>query len=161
MCLEFSSTWASVDLLWYILCFASCSLVSALTLQLCDPLDPGRRGPALPGFTGLLWPSSSCTLPTGGVWGHGLYPARALASSFVHTVGTRPPWKSCPWTLLLGPTQASYPQSILWSAVQGQECGQSLGLCLLQCRMKAEIEREEGVGRGASLAHPPLTVPVF
>lgn len=154
VCLEFNSTWASVDLLWYILCFASCSLVSALTLQLCDPLDPGRRGPALPGFIGLLWPSSSCTLPTGGSLGPGALPSQS-------PLWVPGPWKSCPWTLLLGPTQASYPQSILWSAVQGQECGQSLGLCLLQCRMKAEMERDEGVGRGASLAHPPLTVPVF
>ena len=84
--------------------------------------------------------------PFGGSLGQGLYPLRAC---FLPPG----PQNSCPRPLLLASAWASYLQTIFRvpSKVRGEDWAWTSHL--LQCRMKAEMEREERVVRGTGLAH--------
>lgn len=120
MCLEFSGIRASVNILWYILCFPFPSdLVSAPTLLLYYPRAKARaplppRQPCLEGLSfGLL---TAVPLPTGGVCGD--LSTRALLSSLVHTMEFLP-MHSVLYTDLLPAAHLSeaWPRSRVWPEV--------------------------------------------
>lgn len=82
--------------------------------------------------------------------------SRTLSNLLVLTVGTRAQ-EFLPMDPIPRPCMSLLPASILLRSGQGQGCGQSLELYLLQGRMKAEVKMEERVGRGTGLAYPALT----
>lgn len=123
MCLEFSGTWASVDILWYILRFLpSSDLVSVLTLQCisrasaspCCVLEgPPETPPAVPLSTGRSLSGQGLDLP------------RALASPLVCTVGTKtleilpldPAPRACTGLLSMAHSSEGWPSSGVWTEI--------------------------------------------